>query len=112
MPTPAKRSYSRYTREALTLLGRQIQLGRKQRALTAAELAARTGISRSTLHRIEAGDPKVEIGVVFEAATIAGVPLFGPDVRQLSSLLARTDDRLAVLPRHVYPRSEEVSDDF
>jgi transcriptional regulator with XRE-family HTH domain len=112
MPTPAKRSYSRYTREALILLGRQIQLGRKQRALTAAELAQRIGISRSTLHRIEAGDSKVEIGVVFEAATIVGLPLFGQDTHQLSAILARTDERLAVLPRHVYPRTSEVSDDF
>lgn len=112
MPTPAKRAYGRYTREALKLLGRQVALGRRERGLTAQDLAERTGIARGTLHRIEKGDPKVEIGVVFEAAAIAGVKLFGEDLPGLASQLGRADDRLAVLPKHVYRRPGEADDDF
>jgi transcriptional regulator with XRE-family HTH domain len=112
MPTVAERSYGRYTKEALRLLGRQIALGRRERGLTARELAERTGIARSTLHRIERGDAKVEIGIVFEAAAIAGVKLFDEDLQGLGAERGRVDDRLALLPRHVYPRRSEADDDF
>lgn len=43
------RSYSRYTREALALLGKQIMLGRKRRRLTVQSLAERAGVSRGTI---------------------------------------------------------------
>lgn len=72
MPRIENRTYSRHTREAVTLLGRLIRLARKERRLSAAELAERAGISRGTLQRIEKGDPKVEIGIMFEAATLVG----------------------------------------
>lgn len=32
-------------------------------------------MSRSTVQRIEQGDPTVEIGLVFEAATVVGISL-------------------------------------
>ena len=41
-----KRAYSRYTKEAMHLMGMQIQLGRKQKGWTEKELAERAGISR------------------------------------------------------------------
>ena len=65
------RPYSRLTKEALTLLGAQVRLARKRRRMTEMELAERAGIARSTLQLIEKGDPRVEIGLVFEAATLA-----------------------------------------
>jgi transcriptional regulator with XRE-family HTH domain len=58
------------------LLGREIRLARKQRKMTEADLASRIGIARSTLQLIEKGQPKVEIGLAFEAAALLGVPLF------------------------------------
>ena len=60
-----RRTYSRYALEGLGLLGKTIRLGRMQRRLTSQELAERIGVSRSTLQRIEKGDPKVEIGLMF-----------------------------------------------
>ena len=69
------RTYSRTTREALQLMGGQVRLARKQRKMSEADLAARIGIARSTLQLIEKGHPKVEIGLMFEAATLLGVPL-------------------------------------
>lgn len=63
-----------------------------QRRLTAQELAQRIGMSRSTLQRIEKGDPKVEIGLMFEAAAILGVKLFDADEKGIATLSGRTDD--------------------
>ncbi|PWG61682.1 helix-turn-helix transcriptional regulator [Spiribacter halobius] len=107
-----KRTYSRYALEALALLGKSIRLGRMQRRLTAQELAERIGVSRSTLQRIEKGDPRVEIGLVLEAATIVGVKLFDADEKGIAALTARTDDRIALLPRHVYKAGRRVEDEF
>ncbi len=94
------------------LLGRLIALGRKRRRMTAQVLAERVGISRGTLQRLERGDPKVEIGVVFEAAAIVGVALFDTDLKGLTELSERTDDRLALLPKYVREPADAVDDDF
>ncbi|HVU19482.1 MAG TPA: helix-turn-helix transcriptional regulator [Rhizomicrobium sp.] len=107
-----KRTYSRYATEGLGLFGKTIRLGRKQRRLTAQELAERMGVSRSTLQRIEKGDPKVEIGLMFEAASIVGVKLFDADDKGITTLAGRTDDRIALLPKHVYKAGKQVVDEF
>lgn len=106
------RTYSRLTREALGLLGRQVRLARKQRGLSEADLADRIGIARSTLQLIEKGDPKVEIGLVFEAATVTGVGLFTPEAATLAPQIARLDDKLALLPQSIRRPRGEVKDDF
>ena len=73
--------FSRGRAEALGL----IREARKERRMTAQELAERAGISRGLLQRIEKGDLKCEIGVVFEAAAIVGVRLFDADENVLST---------------------------
>ncbi|HGG60925.1 MAG TPA: XRE family transcriptional regulator [Gammaproteobacteria bacterium] len=107
-----ERVYSRYTREAATLLGKQIRLGRKQRKWTEHELADRVGISRATLQKIEKGDPRVAIGLVFEAAVLVGVPLFDQEPGSLAAHIDRTDDKLALLPAAVRKRGTPVDDEF
>jgi len=107
-----ERTYSRYTREAATLLARQIQLGRKQRKWTEHELADRAGISRATLQKIEKVDLSVAIGLVFEVAALVGVALFDEERSSLASHIARTDDKLALLPRAVRKRKKSVDDEF
>jgi transcriptional regulator with XRE-family HTH domain len=94
------------------LLGKQVRLARKQRRMSEAELAARVGIARSTLQLIERGNPKVEIGSAFEAATIAGVSLFIPEGGSFSAQSERVDDKLALLPRSVRRPRKKVDDDF
>lgn len=106
------RTYSRVTRDVLTLLGGLIRLGRKQRKMSEADLAARVGIARSTLQLIEKGHPKVEIGLVFEAATLVGVPLFVDEPSRLASEQSRIDDKLALLPQSVRAPRSKVKDDF
>ena len=72
-----------------------------RRKMTEADFAERVGIARSTLRAIEAGSLKSEIGLVFEAAAIAGVDLFRDDNHNLVPQIARLDDKLALLPRRV-----------
>lgn len=108
----AARTYSGPTREALSLLGKQIQVARRERRMTEVELAERVGIARSTLQNIEKGSAKAEIGLVFEAATVVGIPLFTPDARARRFQMERLDDKLALLPRSVRPLQGRVEDDF
>jgi transcriptional regulator with XRE-family HTH domain len=106
------RTYSRTTREALILLGQQIRLARKERKMSEVDLAARVGVARSTLQHIEKGKPKVEIGLVFEAATLVGVPLFVDEPSRLAPAISRIEDKLALLPQSVRRPRSEPNDDF
>jgi len=107
-----KRTYCRATREATELLGKLIRLGRKERRMTAHELAGRAGISRATLQKIENGDLRCEIGLFFEVATLVGVQLFGADdAATIQMQSARIQDKLALLP-HSIRTSGKVDDDF
>jgi len=112
MIKPVSRPYSQYSLNALELLGQLVREARQTRALTAADLAARAGISRALLARIERGDPGCSIGAVFEVATICGVPLFGQEQRQLATLLALQRGKMTLLPKTVRARIKGVKDDF
>ncbi|WP_273524674.1 helix-turn-helix transcriptional regulator [Rhodosalinus sediminis] len=107
-----KRSYSRVTRQALSLLGKLIRVRRTEREMTTQELADRAGISRTTLYHIENGKPSPEIGTVFEVAAIVGVRLFEHDERTLQMHNARLDEKLTLLPKSVRPSMKEVDDEF
>lgn len=110
---PRARTYSRYTRQALSLLGMLVRAGRVEQRMTAQELAERAGISRDFLYRIEKGDPRAELGVAFEVAAIVGVPLFAPDLPGLEARGQAAADRLALLPKAVRKRQEGgLKDDF
>lgn len=106
------RSYSRVTKQALSVLGKLIKVGRLERGLTAAELSERAGITRKTLRRIEYGEPGPEIGIVFEVASLVGVRLFQYDERTLQMHDARLDEKLTLLPKSVRTSGKEVDDDF
>jgi transcriptional regulator with XRE-family HTH domain len=106
------RTYSRYTRHAVTLLGKQIRIARKERKMTEKELAERTGISRGLLQRIEKGNLKCQIGTVFEVATLVGIKLFDADESSIATMIGQADDKIALLPKHSYPRKKAVDDDF
>ncbi len=103
---------SRPAAEAAQLLGAQIAQARRERRWTLAELAERAGVSQPTVRKVERGDPSVSIGIAFEIATLVGVPLFTPDPAELSTMVDRAKDRLALMPQRVRPLSPEVHDDF
>jgi transcriptional regulator with XRE-family HTH domain len=106
MPKQATRTYSRITRHAATLLGKQIRIARKERKITAQELADRAGISRGLLQRIEKGDLKCQIGAVFEVAALIGIKLFDADELSLATRVRQADDKIALLPKHIHPGKE------
>ena len=106
------RPYSKYAQEAVKLLGRQIRLARKHRRWSESELAERAGIARATLQRIEKGDMACTIGLVFEVATLVGIKLFDADREVLQWRIAQTEERIALLPKHIHPARKAVDDDF
>ena len=112
MPKSIARTYSRYTREAVTLLAGLIRTARKERKLTAQEVANRAGISRGFLLRIEKGDMKCEIGVVLEVATLVGIKLFDADETTLTRQRRQVEDKLSLLPKSVRKTAKAVHDEF
>lgn len=112
MAKPDTRTYSRYALQALTLLGASLRAARINRKMGTQALADRSGISRDLLYRIEKGDPRCEIGVVFELAAILGVPLFEPELGALQSHVREVQARLTLLPGAVHAPRDEVHDDF
>lgn len=106
------RPYSKYTQEAVKLLGKQIRLARKHRRWSESELAERAGIARATLQRIEKGDMACTIGLVFEVATLVGIKLFDADREALRRQMSQTDERIALLPKHIHPTRKAVDDEF
>ena len=107
-----KRSYSRITKQALSVFGKLIRVGRTERGMTAQDLADRANISRTTLYNIEKGSPGPEIGTVFEVAALVGVRLFDVDESVLAMHNARLDEKLTLLPKSVRASKQEVNDDF
>lgn len=107
-----KRTYSKPTQEAATLLGEQIKLARKSRKWSEQSLADRIGISRRTLQKIEKGDMTCAIGLVFEAASLVGINLFEQNKRSLASQIEQTRDKIALLPQKIKPGTKVVKDDF
>lgn len=110
--SPSVRTYSRHGLQALKLFGALLRAARIERKISVASLAERVGISRDMLYRIEKGDPRCEIGVVFEMAVILGVPLFEPDPKALDRRVREAGDRLALLPKAVHAPRGELKDDF
>ncbi|MGD7037250.1 helix-turn-helix transcriptional regulator [Methylotuvimicrobium buryatense] len=112
MAKVSARTYSRYSREAMTLLGKLIRAARIERKMTAQEVAERAGISRGLLQRIEKGDPKCELGATFEVAALVGVKLFDIEATTLNGHIRQTEDKLALLPKSVRKKVKVVDDDF
>ena len=106
------RVYAPQTRDAVQVLSHQIALARRERGWTAAELGERIGVSARTVSRLENGSSSTAIGVVFEAATLLGIPLFGVEGPELSRLARQGRETLALIPSRVYKHREPVDDDF
>lgn len=73
-------------REQLLELGQQIKQHRKTHKLSANAVATAAGLSRTTLHRIEAGEPSVAAGAYWAAVAALGLrcgivetPTTGPE---------------------------------
>jgi DNA-binding XRE family transcriptional regulator len=89
-----------------------IRLCRTERKISAQDITDRAGISRTTLWKIESGDMKCEIGLVFEVAALVGVNLFETDISSIGSLEERVEDKIALLPKSIRTSKGQVKDDF
>lgn len=75
------------TEEILRTLGEQIRLARLRRDLSSALVAERAGISRTTLWKVESGNPAVAMGIY--AAVLHALNNMDKDL-----LLVAKDDQL------------------
>ncbi len=86
---------------ALRELGRDLALARRRRGISTADMAARLFVGRSTLWRLEKGDPTVALGTLASAAFILQLH------DRLAGLAAPARDTLALkldeerLPRRI-----------
>jgi len=112
MPKPITRAYSRYSRDAVVLLGQMIRVGRIDRKLTIAELSERADVSRGLIQRIERGDMGCAIGAVFEVAAIVGIGLFDADQSTLTASIDSNRQMLTLLPKSARPSRKAIKDDF
>lgn len=107
------REYLSSTGSAALILGQQLAATRRRQRRTAEEIALRAGTTRTTLRRIERGDPAVAIGLYFEVAAVLSVPLFGRDRQEFAELAARGGRELALLPSRAHVSDPSpVIDDF
>ncbi|HSP43751.1 MAG TPA: helix-turn-helix domain-containing protein [Luteolibacter sp.] len=91
MPTPHHPSAA--ARKALNKLGGDLRDARRRRRLTMSVVAGRAFTSRSTLQRVEAGDPAVSIGIYAAVLHALGLleglgELADPSVDELGQALA------------------------
>lgn len=107
-----QRPLSPYATDAVRLLGQLVRKARIEKRMTTTDAAARSGISRGLLNRIEKGDPACAIGATFEVAAVVGVPLFDSEQGTLAHTLTTNREVMRLLPRSVRRQRTDVNDDF
>lgn len=87
----------------LLQLGERLKLARKRRRLSSVVVAQRAGISRSSLYKVEAGDPGATLGTYFRVLAVLGLE---DDIHQLAAddKLGRKLQDLALEPQPAAPR--------
>jgi transcriptional regulator with XRE-family HTH domain len=75
---------------ALRKLGRDLALARRKRGISTSDMAARLFVGRSTLWRLERGDPTVALGTLVTAAFVLNLH------DRLANLAAPATDELAL----------------
>lgn len=102
MPTPHNPSAA--VRRALRKLGADIQDARRRRRLPMAVVAERAFTSRSTLQKIEAGDPGVGIGIYAGVLQALGLLEGLSQVADISNDSVGQSLSSSELPKHARPK--------
>ncbi len=89
-----------------------IKVARKERGISQENLAERLNVSRYTVIAVEKGDPKVALGVVFEAAYIVGVKVLAEDQESMQKMSKTLNQFDAILPSRIRKKNEDVDDNF
>lgn len=72
MPRPSPLVFPQEQR-LLSALGERLRLARKRRRLSSAVVAQRAGLSRSTVYKVEAGDPGATLGAYVRVLAVLGL---------------------------------------
>jgi len=108
MKSKAKNTLPRSARKALAKLGADIMVARKKRRISTISMAERAFISRSTLYKVERGDPTVSMAVYATVLAILGL------VEGLGDIADRRDDTLGLdldeedLPKSIINRRRKT----
>ncbi len=94
--------------DALRVLAAQIRLARHAKGWTAADLAARIGVTPTTVTSLESARPGVSVGTVLNAAVVTGVRLFGAEGLELTRMRRRGEENLALIPDRTFRSQNEV----
>ncbi|MBQ0812294.1 helix-turn-helix transcriptional regulator [Roseovarius sp.] len=91
-------------------LGQDISRARRARRISTTDMAARMGVGRSTLHRLEQGDPGVSLNTLAMALSVLGLfdrlaDLVDPASDELGLMLAEK-----TLPRNISRRRRAPSE--
>jgi len=104
MKSKAPVTLPRTARRTLAKLGGDIAVARKKRRISTVSMAERAFISRSTLARIEKGDPTVSMGAYLTVLAMLGL------VERVGDLADRTSDVIGLdidedrLPKRISSR--------
>ena len=90
MKSRAPETLPRAARRALVKLGTDIAVARKKRRISTVSMAERAFISRSTLYKVEKGDPTVSMGIYATVLAILGL------AEGLTQVADRTNDALGL----------------
>lgn len=92
----------------LSDLGERFRLARKRRRLSNAVVAQRAGISRSSLYKVEAGDPGATLGTYLRVLAVLGLE---GDIAALAAddKLGRKLQDLALEPSPSSPRRRSTA---
>lgn len=71
---PSRIIFSPPLLQQLRALGDRLQLARLRRKYSAATVAARAGVTRMTLSKVEKGDPGVSMGTYANVLRVLGLP--------------------------------------
>jgi transcriptional regulator with XRE-family HTH domain len=90
-------------------LGQDISRARRARRISTTDMAARMGVGRSTLHRLEQGDPGVSLNTLAMALSVLGLfdrlaDLVDPASDELGLMLAEK-----TLPKRITSRRRNAS---
>jgi transcriptional regulator with XRE-family HTH domain len=102
MPRTVPTLFPALTRQ-LVALGEHLRLARLRRRYSAATMATRAGITRSTLYRVEQGDPGVSLGIYASVLRVLGLQADLDPVARDDELGRKLQD-LKLPERKVAPR--------
>ncbi len=90
MKSIANHTLPRAARRSLAKLGEDIAVARRKRRISTVSMAERAFISRSTLYKVERGDPTVSMGIYATVLAILGLS------ERLGNVVDRRDDILGL----------------